>query len=212
EQIAGHFEMALRLWQQPVQLALKSNRDLHELTIVTNDRPALFASITGALTAWGMDIVRASAFSNRSGTIVDKFFFKDCFNTLVLNPSERGRFQKSITQVLSGEEPLEHLLRRRASARKAPPAKVKVETRLTFDNSCSTHSTLLELIAQDCPGLLYRVTSILSQCKCNLEVALIDTEGQMAIDVFYVTSEGAKLTDEHQEQLREALVAELDKQ
>ncbi|HEX6466568.1 MAG TPA: nucleotidyltransferase domain-containing protein, partial [Terriglobales bacterium] len=163
EQIAGHFEMALRLWQQPVQLALKSNRDLHELTIVTNDRPALFASITGALTAWGMDIVRASAFSNQSGTIVDKFFFKDCFNTLVLNPSERGRFQKSITQVLSGEEPLEHLLRRRASARKAPPAKVKVETRLSFDNSCSTHSTLLELIAQDCPGLLYRVTSILSQ-------------------------------------------------
>ncbi len=212
EQIIAHFKMALRLREQPVQLVLKPSRDLYELTIVTSDRPFFFASITGALAAWGMDIVRASAFSNQGGTIVDKFSFKDTFRTLELNPTERERFKKSVTRVLCGEESLERLMRGRAGIKKPAPAKVKVDTRLTFDNSCSTHSTLLELVAQDRPGLLYHVTSTLSRCKCNLEVALIDTEGQMAIDVFYVTSAGAKLTEEHQEQLREALVEELNKQ
>jgi len=34
------------------------------LTVITADRPYLFASITGTLAAWGMSIVKADAFSN----------------------------------------------------------------------------------------------------------------------------------------------------
>jgi len=39
----------------------------------------------------------------------------------------------------------------------------------------------------------------------TLEVALIDTEGQKAIDVFYLTSQGKKLTAQKQDLLREVL-------
>jgi UTP:GlnB (protein PII) uridylyltransferase len=38
---------------------------------------------------------------------------------------------------------------------------------------------------------------------------LIDTEGQMAIDTFYLTSEGNKLAAEHQKKVGKALVEEL---
>jgi UTP:GlnB (protein PII) uridylyltransferase len=38
---------------------------------------------------------------------------------------------------------------------------------------------------------------------------LIDTEGQMAIDAFYLTSQGKKLTSEHQKKIEKALVDEL---
>ena len=44
--------------------------------------------------------------------------------------------------------------------------------------------------------------------ECNIEIALIDTEGQMAIDTFYLTSGGRKLEPEHQKQVEKALQGE----
>jgi [protein-PII] uridylyltransferase len=45
----------------------------------------------------------------------------------------------------------------------------------------------------------------LARLDCNIEVALIDTEGQKAIDVFYLTSRGKKLDAQKREVLREVL-------
>jgi len=57
--------------------------------------------------------------------------------------------------------------------------------------------------------LLYEIGSGLARLACNIEVALIDTEGQKAIDVFYLTAQGRKLTPQKQELLREVLLAML---
>ena len=47
EQVIGHFEMANRLPEDPVQLGLRQLNQQHELTIVTGDHPGLFSKITG---------------------------------------------------------------------------------------------------------------------------------------------------------------------
>jgi [protein-PII] uridylyltransferase len=209
EQIAGHLGLARRLASKPIGVELQARNDHFELTVVTADRPYLFASITGTLAAWGMSIVKADAFANAAGVILDSFRFIDLHRTLELNPSERDRFKKNLIDVLKGKLELEKLLSGRARAEAASQPKIEVTTRVRFDGQSSSHSTLLELVAQDRPGLLFDVSSVLAEQGCNIEVALIDTEGLRAIDVFYLTYRGAKLDPLMQQAVGNALKGRL---
>jgi [protein-PII] uridylyltransferase len=75
-----------------------------------------------------------------------------------------------------------------------------------FDDEASSSSTLLQVVAQDVPGLLRAVSLALAGQGCNIEVALVDTEGETAIDVFYVTGNGAKLDAAEQKELKRELL------
>ncbi|MGA7401948.1 MAG: [protein-PII] uridylyltransferase [Candidatus Sulfotelmatobacter sp.] len=209
EEVMRHMEMAEQLGHDSVQVDLKRGRHWYELTLVTRDRASLFATLTGVLAAWGMNIVKANAFSNQAGTVVDSLHFTDRFRTLELNLSEWERFKKSIAAVLAGEADLDKMLRDRQRGEKSSKIKVVVETRIDFDDECSSTSTLLQVIAQDRPRLLHRISSCLSQQQCNIEIALIDTEGQMAIDTFYLTSGSKKLPLDLQKKVEKALHHEL---
>jgi [protein-PII] uridylyltransferase len=204
-QIAGHFELVRRLANEPIVADLQARENHFELTVVTADRPYLFASITGTLAAWGMSIVKADAFANAAATVLDTFTFVDLHRTLELNPTERDRFKSDLRGVLDGTVKLKKLLSGRVRATAALEPKIEITPRVRFDSQSSSHSTLLELVAPDRPGLLFDVSSVLADQGCNIEVALIDTEGQRAIDVFYLTTRGAKLSPRKQSTVGNAL-------
>lgn len=204
-EIAAHFALYRKLGAEPVQTEVKTTHHAYVLTLLSADRPALFATIAGALSAWGMNIVKADAFANDAGVVLDTFHFVDMHRTLELNPGEISRFQQSVSDILNGKQELEPLLKGRLTASVTRPPKVAVPTSINFDDGSSDHSTLMEVMTQDRPGLLYGIGSALARLACNIDVALIDTEGQKAIDVFYLTSQGKKLTSQKQELLREVL-------
>ena len=64
-------------------------------------------------------------------------------------------------------------------------------------------------MAEDRPGLLYEIASTISSRGASIDVVLIDTEAHKAIDVFYVTAGGEKLTFEKQRELEQALAGVL---
>ncbi len=204
EQVRTHFLMAGRFGEDAVQMSFRYSPGVSELTVVTKDRPQLFASIAGVLAAWGMNIVTADAFSNRQGVVVDSFRFTDSFRTLEMNESEHGRFVASVHDVVVGSASLEKLLSGRKRGRRKV-AKVQREPVIAFHDEVSSHSTLVEVTAEDTPGLLRALSLTLAAKGCSIEVALVDTEGETAIDVFYVTRDGAKLDGTEQEALRQAL-------
>ncbi len=208
EEIAQHLIMADHLSTEPVQLSLRAINGQHVLTVITMDCAGLFRTLSGILYAWGMDITKAGAFSNRAGVVVDVFYFKDRFRTLELNPPECERFKRSVCQILMKEAPLDQLLESRLKADHAP-VKLAVETRLRYDDRCSARSTLLEVVTQDRPGLLHTISSVLTGENCSIEIALVDTEGPVAHDVFYIICEGNKLTAEKMRAIEWALTTEL---
>ncbi len=209
DEILRHYEMSNRLAQDPVQLALKRSRHWYELTLVTTDRPRLFTTMAGALAACGMNIGKAAAFSNQSGIVVDTFYFTDLHRTLEMNLPEWERFKKTVHAVLTGTQDLNRMLRERVGKHEGVAARSPAATQVQIDDNCSPYSTLVEIITADQTGLLHRISSVFAGQECNIDIALIDTEGQTAIDVFYLTSAGGKLPLARQESLRRALVEEL---
>ena len=70
-------------------VAVSLNRkEVWTLNVVANDRPFLFASAAAAISSFGFNILKAEAFSNARGRVIDTFAFADEHRTLDLNPDE----------------------------------------------------------------------------------------------------------------------------
>jgi [protein-PII] uridylyltransferase len=208
EEIAQHIRLEAEAAAKGAAVQVTHNKahlDAWVVTVVTKDRPFLFASIAAAISSFGFNILKAEAFSNSQGTIIDTFNFSDPLRNLEQNPSEVQDVVRTVLRTVKGETSVEDLLRRRPKVKVDPRA--VAATRVQFDNESSPTATLIELVAQDRPGLLYDVASVISKRGANIEVVLVDTEAKKALDVFYLTCNGERLTDEDAAGLTEAIRA-----
>jgi len=210
KQIADHFLLSRKLADRPMVMHIAKNGAVYDLLVMTADRPGLFSKIAGVLSFFGMNILRAQAFSNRHETIFDLFSFEDPDQYFEKNPSEIDHFAEVLNDVIGGRVQLNALLDRKFKSVVYRQKKgLSVPTAIHFDNDFSKRCTIMEIVTQDAFGVLYRMASVISSHGCNIEVALITTEGHRAIDVFYITRQGSKLAPELESSLERDLNAAL---
>ena len=203
-EIQTHLQLFERSRPTGVAVRLEPMESAYLLTVVARDKPFLFASFAGAISTFGLDIVKAEAFSNSTGTILDTFVFADPRRMLQQNPSEADRLTDLIQRIAMGKTDVQRLMRGRV----APEMRKKAAApQVQFDSEACPTATLVEIATEDRPGLLYSLATVFSSSACNIDVVLVDTKGHRAIDVFYVAQEGHKLSADLQDALRERLLA-----
>lgn len=203
-EIAEHLQLFELSRPTGVAVRLDQMEAAYRLTVVARDKPSLFASFAGAISSFGMDILKAEAFANATGVILDTFVFGDPRRMLQQNPSEADRLTDLIQRIALGKTDANRLMRGRGlpdAGRRATTSQVQ------FDSEACTGATLVEIETEDRPGLLYNLATVFSSNSCNIDVVLVDTKGHRAIDVFYVAQGGQKLSPDMQAKLKEKLLA-----
>jgi [protein-PII] uridylyltransferase len=207
--IYRHVRLARGIHRDEVHTFLENHDDVWELTIVTLDKPFLFSNVSGVLSYYGMDIHRGQAMTTPEGLVLDVFEFSDAEGFLRQNPGATVEICRMLDRVVAGWVDVPALLRgKERSVLYCGPR--SVEPRVHVDNEYSRKYTVVEIVADDAPGLLYRVSRVLSEQGCDLDLVLISTEGKKAIDVLHVTRGGQKLADADRIALKRGLEGVLE--
>jgi [protein-PII] uridylyltransferase len=165
-----------------------------ELSIMAPNHARLLALFAGCCAAAGANIVGAQVSTTRDGIALDTFLLQREFADDDDEARRMKRIGQTIKRVLMGETRLSVLLaKRRPSERRMQAFHVPPE--VVINNTLSDNFTVIEVAGLDRPGLLYDLTSTLSDLSLDITSAHITTYGEKAVDVFYVTDLTAKKVD-----------------
>jgi [protein-PII] uridylyltransferase len=209
--IYRHVRLARGIQPDEVHLSLERYGDsVWTLAVVTLDKPFLFSNICGVLSSFGMNIIRGHALTNPNGLVLDVFQFTDDERFLELNADAHDRVLKVLEDVVGGREELAARLRGRERSVLVARTGARFPPVARADNEASARYTILDIVATNALGLLYRISRVISQHGCDVDLVLIATEGEKAIDVFHITKGGSKLTEAEQQQLTADLLRILE--
>ncbi|WP_430541785.1 [protein-PII] uridylyltransferase [Streptomyces thermocarboxydus] len=110
---------------------------------------------------------------------------------------QAARLRADLVRALDGSLDISGRLAERDAAYPRRRGVVAPPPRVTVAPAASRHATVIEVRAQDAPGLLFRIGRALEDAGVSVHSAHAGTLGANAVDAFYVTgTEGLPLPDE----------------
>lgn len=216
DDIPRHFELAEKLESSGESFAALverfPEREFTEFTVVTRNRPGLFAKLTGVLRAKGMNVAGARVATAGNGLAIDVFRVTHNGEHDVANSRDQwDRVLAMIRDVLDGAIDIEQIV---DQATRSPSAgerfAPRVATEVQVDNTTSAEFTFVDVITTDRLGVLHTITRTLFHLGLRIHLAKITTSVDRVFDVFYVSDDnGRKVADDRVEAVRAALVAVL---
>ena len=166
-----------------------------ELTVLASDRPRLLSLFAGACAATGAGIVGASISTTTDDMALDTFLIR---RELEEEDELRlaARIGETIGRLLDGSLTLPEVMARRPAV-KSRAAAFRLVPEVVINNQLSERFTVIEVTGLDRSGLLFDLTSALSDLGLDINSAHIATYGERAVDVFYVTDlDDRQITDD----------------
>ncbi len=190
-----HARLIRRAEQEGLKLASDAKTDkftsVTELTVFAPNHARLLSLFAGACAANGANIVGAHITTTRDGFALDTFLLVREFPEDEDELRRVKRIADTIDRLLKGEGRMKAMLeKRRPTANRIEAFNVTPE--VIVNNALSDKFTVIEVSGRDRTGLLYDLTSTLSDLSLDIASAHITTYGERAVDVFYVTDLTAK--------------------
>ncbi|MFF8593153.1 [protein-PII] uridylyltransferase [Streptomyces sp. NPDC015220] len=164
-----------------------------ELAIAVPDQPGVLPAVAGVLAVHRLTVRTAELGTLELPDGVDD----GC--VLLLNwrvAAEYGslpqaaRLRADLVRALDGSLDIAGRLAERDAAYPRRRGAVAPPPRVTVAPAASRHATVIEVRAQDAPGLLFRLGRALEDAKVRVRSAHVSTLGANAVDAFYVTAPG----------------------
>ena len=210
EQVYEHYSMSAGVGKGRATAVSKPVHGDFEVVVMGRERPFLFASLCAAIASYSFSIVRAEAFSNDDGLVLDSFRVTEgpYDSASQVDVGELKGFEQRLRRVADGSLDASELLKRRGTVRyrrrnaQAP--------HVSFDNRTSARATIFYVDAADRTRLLYDLASVFSQHACDIDLVMCQTLGYRVADVFYIRQKAEKLAAPTCEQLQAELIQACD--
>ncbi len=167
-----------------------------ELTIIADDMPGLFSRIVGTLGFRGLNVLRARLYTGKSGLVIDKILVSN-WKAMWWQGLEE-QIKQDIEQAIGDrQEAIGEKNYSPLSIASCPvPSLKRFESLIEIDNESSDKYTILELLSPDRIGLLYDISTQFCGYDIDIISAVINTEDNIAQDVFYLQYNNGKLNAE----------------
>ena len=180
-----------------IHLSDESDLQATELIVIAPDHHGLFSLISGLVAASGFDVVSAKIITRSDGYALDTFFIQNKEKKPISEDYLRKKLVNTITLGLEGNYDIEKALNIKWEETPARFRAVKAPTRIKVDNKTSENFTILDIKCKNAPGVLYKITKILTSLGIQINSATVSTYGDRVVDIFYIKNAfGSKVDDE----------------
>jgi [protein-PII] uridylyltransferase len=187
EEVAHHLRLRLGLKNDKQAIIEPADHALFwSVLVMAHDSTGLLAKICGTLALHGLNVVSAQIFTWEDGTAVDVLNVRPAAEQTYAEQDWEA-LGKDLDLALKNRLGLSHRLadKFRTAFRGSGQKNVQAAPRVVIDNRASEQYTIIEVFANDRPGLLYDITRALADFELNIHRARISSDGDQVVDVFY---------------------------
>ncbi|MEY2468066.1 MAG: [protein-PII] uridylyltransferase [Actinomycetota bacterium] len=163
------------------------------LTVMTDDRPGLFARVTGVLAMHGLDVLTAGVYSSDDGRALEEFRVSDPYRDETPWPRVIADLRRALDGRLAVHARVAERARTYGRHVYSPFAR---GSSVAIDNNASDDATVIDVETGDRIGVLYAIARALSELDLDVRSAKVQTLGVRVVDAFYVCGQdGRKIED-----------------